>query len=305
MNTIGLESDANRNTDVQLGTTSVVVKNILAATDFSEEATLAIKIAARLSKQFNCSLHVLHSVDPQVYVSSVTPVIEQHAVENARKLLHEYNSEIPNLRLAKYDEIVLPADATEAIVAVAEQTRADLVVVGSSGRSGAGKLVLGSVAEAAIRRLHCPVLVVGPNCLVRHGMPEAIVLASSLPIGSLRATQYAMAIAQDFGASLTLVHVLPKDIAEEDIPGEKLSATQILRELVSADIEIRKHIRSEVVSGDRAEQIVQVANDNKAGLIVMGVRQLALLADHAPWTTLSEVIRSAHCPVLAVQSHLE
>jgi nucleotide-binding universal stress UspA family protein len=305
MNTIAFEPDANQQTEIHLGTSPLVVKEILAATDFSEEATLAVKVAARVAKQFGCKLHVLHAVAPQVFVSGVTPVIQRLDVENAQKRLHEYCAGIAQLRLTKHDEIVLPEPATQAIAAVAEQESVDLVVVGSSGRSGVGKLVLGSVAEAAIRGLHCPVLVVGPNCLVRHGTLDAIVAATSLPMGSLRAVQYAMSIAQGFGASFTLLHVLPKDIAEQEIANEKLSATRMLRELVPADIEPAKPIRFEIATGDRAEEIVQAASRCEAGLIVMGVREHALLADHAPWTTLSEVIRNAHCPVLAVQSHLE
>ena len=305
MNTIAFEPDPNQKTEVHLGTSPLAVKEILAATDFSEEATLAVKVAARLTKQFGCKLHVLHAVAPQVFVSGVTPVIQRLDVENAQKRLHEYCARIAQLRLTKHDEVVLPEPATEAIAAVAEQKRVDLVVVGSSGRSGVGKLVLGSVAEAAIRSLHCPVLVVGPNCLVRHGTLEAVVVATSLPMGSLRAAQYAMSIAQGFGASLTLLHVLPKDIAEQEIANEKRSASRILRGLVPADIELPRPIRFEVATGDRSEEIVQAASHSKAGLIVMGVREHAPLADHAPWTTLSEVIRNAHCPVLAVQSHLE
>jgi nucleotide-binding universal stress UspA family protein len=305
MNTIAFEPDANQKTEIHLGASPLVVKEILAATDFSEEATLAVKVAARLAKQFGCKLHVLHAVAPQVFVSGVTPRIERLDVENGQKRLHEYCARIAQLRLTKHDEVVLPEPATEAIAAIAEQKRVDLVVVGSSGRSGVGKLVLGSVAEAAIRGLHCPVLVVGPNCLVRHGTLEAIVAATSLPMGSLRAAQYAMSIAQGFRASLTLVHVLAKDRAQQEIANEKLSAARMLRELVPADIELGEHIRFEVATGDRAEGILQSASRNKAGLIVMGVREHAILAHHAPWTTLSEVIRNAHCPVLAVQSHLE
>ena len=305
MNSIAFQPDANPKTEIHLGTSRLVVKQILAATDFSEEATLAVKVAGRLAKQFGCKLHVLHAVATQVFVSGVTPLIQRQDVEIAQERLHEYCAGIAQLRLTKHDEIVLSEPATRAIAAVAEQNGVDLVVVGSSGRSGVEKVVLGSVAEAAIRGLHCPVLVVGPNCVVRHGTLEAIVAATSLPMGSLRAAQYATSIAQAFGASLTLLHVLPKDIAEQEIANEKLSATSIMRELVPADIGLAKPVRFEVATGDRAEEIVRAANRCEAGLIVMSVREHALLADHAPWTTLSEVIRKAHCPVLAVQSHLE
>ena len=69
--------------------------------------------------------------------------------------------------------------------------------------------------------------------------------ATSLPMGSLRAAQYAMSIAQEFRASLTLLHVLPKDTAAQEIANQKLSATRMLCELVPADIEQGKPIRFE------------------------------------------------------------
>jgi nucleotide-binding universal stress UspA family protein len=141
--------------------------------------------------------------------------------------------------------------------------------------------------------------------LIRHGAPKAIVLATSLHVSSLRATQYAVSVAREFDAALTLLHVLPKNIAEQDIFREEESALARLRELVPSESETSKQLRFEVTTGARAEEVVQVASRGNAGLIVMGVREHGMLADHAPWATLSEVIRTAHCPVLAVQSHLE
>jgi nucleotide-binding universal stress UspA family protein len=305
MNTITLSPEANQTTEIHLGTSPIVVKEILAATDFSAEATLAVKVAARLTHQFACKLHVLHAVTPQVYLSGAIPVMQELDRENAQQRFHAYTASIPELRITKHDEILLQEPAPDAIAAVAEQNKVDLVVVGSSGRDGFDKLVLGSVAEAAIRHVRCPVLIVGPNCLIRHGAPKAIVLATSLHVSSLRATQYAVSVAREFDAALTLLHVLPKNIAEQDIFREEESALARLRELVPSESETSKQLRFEVTTGARAEEVVQVASRGNAGLIVMGVREHGMLADHAPWATLSEVIRTAHCPVLAVQSHLE
>jgi nucleotide-binding universal stress UspA family protein len=141
--------------------------------------------------------------------------------------------------------------------------------------------------------------------LIRHEAPKTIVVAASLQVSSLRATQYAFSVAQEFDAALTLLHVLPKNIAEQDILREKESALARLRELVPSDSETSRQLRFEIATGTRAEEIVQVASRGNAGLIVMGVREHGVLADHVPWATLSEVIRTAYCPVLAVQSHLE
>jgi nucleotide-binding universal stress UspA family protein len=115
---------------------------------------------------------------------------------------------------------------------------------------------------------------------------EPIVIATSLAMGSLRAAQYAMSIAQKFGASVTLLHVLPKDLAEQETASAKQSPSRILRELVPANVELTRPIRVEVAIGDRPEETVKPASHSKAGLIVMGVREHAPLADHSPWTTL-------------------
>jgi nucleotide-binding universal stress UspA family protein len=305
MNITAFQPDANPKTEIHLGTSPLIVREILAATDFSEEATLAVKVASRVARQFGCKLHVLHAVNPDAFVTGVTPYIQRIDVDSAKKRLHAYCSRIAQLRMAKHDEVVRLEPAADAIAAVAEQKKVDLLVVGSSGRSGVSKLVLGSVAEAAIRNVHCPVLVVGPNCLVRAAALEAILVATSLPMGSLRAAQYAMSIAQEFRAGLTLSHVLPKNATGQDVIAERLTATRALRELVPADVALPKPIHFEVGIGDRAEEIVSAACRCNAGLIVMGVKEHAKLAHHAPWATLSAVIRNAHCPVLTVQSRLE
>lgn len=228
-------------------------------------------------------------------------MLAQIDAERARKELHAYVAKIPQLRTTKHEEIVLCELAMDAISSLVESKRIDRVVVGSGGRGGLAKLVLASVAEATVRRSHCPVLVVGPRCGKHYGPLKEIVFAADIPIGSLRA----MSLAREFGGTmLTVTHVLPNHVTERDIPGETKNATETLRRLVPDDAEFKTHVRFAIAVGDPAEEIVHLANRKKAGLIVMGVREHGVLADHAPWATLSEVVRSAHCPVLAVQSHI-
>ena len=291
---------------LHLDTSPIRIKGILAAIDFSEQATHALKIAVRLAKQLNSQLYVLHTVSPLMYAPGagvLSPVLHESETKQAQEQLHKYIAKIPEVRTTKHEEIVLYGPPTEAMMDVVESKRVDLVVVGSHGRSGLGKLVLGSNAESVIRHLHCPILVVGPHCGRRYGPLKSIVFATDLPVGSLRAAQYAMSIAQAAGSMIILVHVLPKQATKEECPLEVESVIEQLHYLVPNGSE-KKNVRFEIAVGDRAKQIVEIANHCKAGLIVMGVREHGVLADHAPWATLSEVIRSAHCPVLAVRPHL-
>ena len=294
---------------VHLGTCPVRIKGILAATDFSKQATLALKIAARLAKQLRSRFYILHAIMPQAYAPGagmLSPVLHEVDTKQAEEQLHRYTVKIPEVRTTKHEELVLNGPPTAAMRYLAEDKGIDFVVVGSHGRAHLGKFIFGSEAEAAIRHLPCPVLVVGPHCGRRRGQLKSLVLATDLPAGSLRAAQYAMSIAQTTGSIATLVHVLPTRVVAEDslLEAEKESAIKELRHLVPSDTELRKHVHFKIAVGDPAEQIVQIAIHAKAGLIVMGVREHGVLSDHAPWATLSAVIRGAHCPVLAVRPHL-
>jgi nucleotide-binding universal stress UspA family protein len=293
---------------LHLRTSPIHIKGILAATDLSGNATRALRIAAHLAKQLHSRLHVLHAVTPQVYVpggGALSPVLQEVDIEHAQAKLQKYIAGVPEVRTLKHEELVVCDEPTEALAALVETKGIDLVVMGSHGRGGLSKMVLGSHAEAAIRQLHCPVLVVGPKCHASHGALKSVVLATGLPVGILRAAQYAMTITKAFGATATIVHVLPHtDRHPDEFEVEKSEAIMQIMQLVPADPDLAKHIHYEVAVGNRAEQILKLAQACNAGVIVMGVREHKILADHAPWATLSEVIRNAHCPVLAVRPHL-
>ena len=242
-----------------LESTPMHIKAILAATDFSDQATLALKGAARLAKLFRSKLHVLYAEPPQVYTPGFdiqVPAMQEFDLDRARKQLHAYANKIPELRSIKHEEIVLYEPATEAIDSLVRAKEIDLVVMGSHGRSGLGKMVLGSVAEAAIRRLHCPVLVVGPLCARRYGPSKSIILAADLFAGSSRAAQYAVFLARESGATLTVIHVVP-DCGEE--PGwskgnNGQSVAKKLRQLVPHDAGLKGRIHFETLIGVPAER---------------------------------------------------
>jgi nucleotide-binding universal stress UspA family protein len=94
---------------------------------------------------------------------------------------------------------------------------------------------------------------------------------------------------------LTVMHVVSKHLKKKENPSVTIGedTERELRQLVPHDIELRKHVHFEVVRGNAAEEIVRIASDRKAGLIVMGARQHSIAADRAPWATLSHVIRKA------------
>lgn len=291
-------------TEPHLESSPIRIKDILLATDFSEQATEAAKVAAALAKTFDAQLHIVHAVPLQVYAADSTAVLQRVEVESGRKALHAYAAKTPQLKSIKHEEIVISAMPTDAIALVVEERKIGLVVVGSHGRSGIKKVVLGSVAESAVRHLHCPVLIVGPQCEQRPGALKSIVLAADLLYSSLRPAQYAASIARQAGTSLTIAHVFPASDPRSSDAAFREQATHMLRQLAPEDLYLEKRTHIETAVGSPADELLAIAARAKAGLIVMGVHEHGVLGDHAPWATIPQVVRSARCPVLAVQAHI-
>jgi nucleotide-binding universal stress UspA family protein len=277
------------------------INGLLVATDFSEQATLAVKIAVPLARQLGTRLHMLHIVSPLTHApggAGITPALREIDLRSAENRLRRYTARIPEARALGPEEIVLCGSVAEAIPAVVESKGIDLVAMGSHGRSGVGRHVFGSHAEHAVRHLHCPVLVAGPGCYSDFEALHSIVFATNLSAASSRPARYAASLAAAAGATLTLMHVLPYDPQEKAASREQAKNIAIEQLLLLASGALS---RFEVAFGGPAEQILQAADRQEADLIVMGVNEHGVMADHAPWATLSEVIRHARCPVLAVR----
>lgn len=296
--------DAEQIAPPHLETAPIHFRAILAATDLSEQATTALKIAAQAAHHFRSRLQVVYAVMPEFYMADTTvlsPELQKVDLERAQHELHEYTRRIPEVRTTMHEEIAVFGPAVDVIEALARTAGIDLLVMGSHGHGAARKLVLGSVAESVIRNTHCPVLVAGPHCKPRLLPLKSIVLATNLPAASLRAAQYATSLTRQFGGTLTVVHVLRGDAGEGTI--SSASTRRELRELVPDDPELKHHVHFQVRSGEAAQEVVRIAKRSKADLIVMGAHEHSTLADHSPWATLSHVIRESPCPVLAVQPH--
>lgn len=290
---------------LHLGTQRIRFRSILAPTDLSAANAISMRLAARLAKQFQSRLCVLYAVMSEVYPGGkkrAVPAIEGLELENAQRALHEYVRHIPELRTAKHEEMTLLGTPANAIQTAVETKGADLLVIGSHGRRGLAKLALGSVAEWAIRHLHCPVLVAGPKCSTMTLQPvESIIFASDLSAETLRPAQYAASIAQEGNGKYTLLHVHTDQ--SELTEAEKRLLLASLRQLLPYGAQEWCIPRFEVEAGDVGEVILRSAQANRATMIVLGARQRLPLADHAPWGTVSAIISSAHCPILVVPAH--
>ena len=183
-----------------------------------------------------------------------------------------------------------------------------MIVLGTHGRTGVGKLLLGSVAEEIIRRSPCPVLTIGPHAAARaaNGAKISEVLfATDFSPASQAATRYALSLVQEHSAHLTLLHVLETAKAAKTAePARLADATErVLENLIPGDAKAWCKSRCVVEYGSPAEKILEVARDHNADLIVLGVRRpegIPGSSTHLPFATAHKLLGQARCPVLTV-----
>ncbi|MCS6976002.1 MAG: universal stress protein [Gemmatales bacterium] len=137
----------------------LALKTILHATDFSPHSEYAFRLACSLARDHGAKVVVLHVVAPHPAVSYGEMIVEPDAalVQQAWDQIRTIKSPDPAVPL---EHRVEQGFAAAEIVRVAEEIKADMIVLGTHGRSGLGRLLMGSVAEQVVRKAPCPVLTV-------------------------------------------------------------------------------------------------------------------------------------------------
>jgi nucleotide-binding universal stress UspA family protein len=291
--------------DLRLGTCKAKFRKIIVGVDFSGTAVTTLHAAKSLADRFGGTLFLVHAVAPILYGPGETPELLEADLEAARAQMEVVVSKA-NLGSSQHRTLVEFAEPTDLIDGIARAQGADLVVVGSHGAHGLEKLAFGSVAESVLRRVPCPVLVIGPHCRESLGSIQSVVFATDLENRAFRPAQYASSIAEEMSARLTLLHVRKPMTKEVEILSGDIDnvLAQELQQLLPPDAEQWCQPKVRVEAGNAGEEVLWVAQAEAANLIVVGVRESSTLADHAPWSTLSQIIRGAECPVLGVQGHL-
>jgi nucleotide-binding universal stress UspA family protein len=133
------------------------IKTILHATDFSEHSQCAFHLACALARDYSARLVALHVLAPPVvvYGEGVLPVVPVENQDLMRERLQSLATAIADVQV---DDRLAEGDAANEILRVAKETNCDLIVLGTHGRKGLGRLLMGSVAEQVLRRATCPVL---------------------------------------------------------------------------------------------------------------------------------------------------
>jgi nucleotide-binding universal stress UspA family protein len=192
----------------------------------------------------------------------------------------------------------------------ASEIQADLIVIGTQGRSRLERFGLGSVAEAVLRKAPCPVLAVPPHVpdrtLTAPAAMRHVVCALDFSDHSINALPHALSWASKSGARVTALHVteISPELAAPPLPEFEAYRDRVVsdarRALADAMREAAPHlpIEQRLAVGRPATEILRYAADHHADLIVMGIRGRSRLDMAFFGSTANRVVRQATCPVL-------
>jgi nucleotide-binding universal stress UspA family protein len=284
-------------------------KNILLATDFSPASDQALEYAVSLARRYGSTIYLTHIIAldgypmmaPEFAASSLQKM-HAEAEKGFRELMKS-----GRLMALPYKAIIQEGTLWPAIEESIKKYDIDLLVVGTHGIGAIRKLLIGSGAEEIFRKARVPVLTVGPSTGKEPPYElelKNILFATDFGTSAECEAEYAFSLAQEHHSRLRLVHVFPHPEAygEDVLAIEKENSRNQLRELVPGETELHCKVDFEVAVGEPVEQILRIAEETKADLIVMGAKARKNLAGNVPHTKAYRVVSGARCPVLTVRS---
>jgi nucleotide-binding universal stress UspA family protein len=288
---------------------------ILCPADFSPYSFRAADYALALARAYQGEVHFLHALPrpllPDVYPYLPEPVpLDPKVRELARDRLDAFVA-LSRVEGVKTRMSVVEGEPAASILETAKSEHTSLICLGTHGRSGLERLMLGSVTEKVMRKATCPVLTVSQPR--EEGPPteapfKNIVCAVDFSMTSLKAVEYSLSLAQEAGGRLTLFHAL------EWVPGERgedppsvfrdyrvrmEEEMQNRLERIVPD-EAKSYCKVVVRTGRAYRELLTLAREFGAELIVMGVRGRNPLDLMLFGSTTAHVVRHAECPVLTI-----
>ena len=294
------------------------VHSILLATDFSEEALPALKMGAGIARKTGARIHLFTAIplmppDSLPYYD-MSPAATFDAEAAQTKAEEHLDREIERLGIAdlKVSKAAVPAvRVATAIVNYAEEEQIDLICIGTHGRSGFRRWILGSVAEEVVRTAPCSVITSCPESPDFDLESPKVVAAIDLTAKSHQVLAGANTFARDFGAEIHVVHAVPDPIALADyqIAMEPPRTVEMLNAAETAMKEmVEQHLPNvlegaasvKALSGKPHTAIADYVEAQSADLVIVATRGLTGLAHLLVGSTADRIVRTSKVPVLAL-----
>jgi len=275
------------------------LRHILCPVDFSELSGLALRYADAFARCGGAALTALYAnpflPPPHAEGAELAELEAQfrrwHA--DAATRLRTFVNNTLGADASRVQTAVVEALPVDGIRMTAEQLEASLVVVGTHGRSGVNRLMMGSVAERILRESTIPVLTVrgdsmapGEPLRLRH-----ILCAVDDSGASRRALAWVARMGRCFEASATVLHVLQKN---------PTNAIADLAGWIPAGLSADCAFECVTREGEPADEIIAVAHELRTDMLVMGAQRRLFHGASVIGVTTAMVVRHAPCPVLTV-----
>lgn len=298
------------------------MNRILCPVDFSESSLHGLAVARATARSFGAriTLVYVHPLAPAVVgagpaVTMSPPTILTEEERQSLMITMRSLAVVDGDAAGGVDTVVVEdVNVAAGIRQQADEMRADLIVIGTQGRSRLERFGLGSVAEALLRKARCPVLSVAPHAATAPPsgpLPlQHILCAVDFSPNAMNALPRALEWAAAAGGRLTALHVaeISPEFGEPPSPEFEAYRDHVVndarRRLADAvrDAAPRVPVEQRIAAGRPAHEIIRFAADHQVDLIVMGVRGRSPLDLAFFGSTTNRVVRQASCPVLSVHS---
>lgn len=286
---------------------------VIVATDFSEASEAALRAAARWAKHLSRPLTVLNVYDPApLGPSAASPLPSWPTEAGARAIEHEARDRVAALRdgiLAGVDYEIATHDHPRAALGLVERANPDdLLIVGTHGRTGVKRALLGSVAEQTIRHAPCTVLAVRGTVDVPT-FPKRMVVCTDFSDESVPALTTAGIVARAFSIPATVLHVEHTEVWQRATDTSDNAQLAAVRGKVDAALQAlhESHLPPPVqtdfvVADHRAQGILDHAKQHGVDLLVLATHGRTGIARLVIGSVTERVVRAAPCPVLIARS---
>jgi len=279
------------------------IHRVLCAIDFSSSSIKALNHAIEIARSYGAKYYLVHVVSSIGYmmVGADAVVSAMDTADEELQNVERRLSRTEALAGVPHEMLVCHGNVWQQLEQVVREYQIDLIVLGTQGKTGLRKLALGSVAEAVFQNATCLVLTVGPCAPADpplHARLSHILYPTDLSPESARAAAYAVSLAREHGAQLTVLHVEEK--------GETAHIGEHEHEFAAR---FRQHIAGELPPnwsyqwqvGLVDQTILGLAKERQVGLIVLGLHSRHQLIHPHSWLHAYKIASEACCPVLTVR----
>ncbi|MEW6109270.1 MAG: universal stress protein [Nitrospirota bacterium] len=281
---------------------------IVVAYDNSEFSRAALLESSEWIKKHSGRVILVHAVYFDEEEFSIAPVQLDKRLEEGKKICLQAKNDFSNELGIEVESLVCEGDAPDVIKQIAREKNADLIAMGTHGRKGLKRLIMGSVTAGVIADSPCDVLVVKRPCHECSGTYRNILLPFDGSEFSGKALLRAHSLSKADGGSITALYVIPRYeemigfMKTESIKKSLFSeAERILRIAKEGISENGVQIRTEIEEGQAGDKIVETAGRINSDLIVMGSYGWTGVNKAIIGSTTERVIMNASCPILVVR----